>query len=130
MSISHVTLTASDLDRSVAFYTELLDFRLRARWVRGAYLERGATWLCLELSAVRIADDDSHIAFAIARETFALRAAAVRDRASIWKENQSEGDSVYFVDPDGHKLELHVGDLESRLASCRVKPYDGMQFFE
>ncbi|HEX5514181.1 MAG TPA: glutathione transferase, partial [Gammaproteobacteria bacterium] len=47
----------------------------------------------------------------------------------IWKDNKSEGDSLYFLDPDGHKLEIHVGDLESRLAALREKPYEGLQLF-
>lgn len=44
------------------------------------------------------------------------------------EDNKSEGQSFYFLDPDGHKLELHVGDLASRLAQCREKPYSGMRF--
>lgn len=47
---------------------------------------------------------------------------------TVWKDNKSEGQSFYFLDPDGHKLELHVGDLASRLAQCREKPYSGMRF--
>lgn len=47
---------------------------------------------------------------------------------TVWKDNKSEGQSFYFLDPDGHKLELHVGDLVSRLAQCREKPYSGMRF--
>lgn len=44
----------------------------------------------------------------------------------IWEA--IEGASFYFLDPDGHKLEVHVGDLQSRLATCRHKPYPGMRF--
>jgi catechol 2,3-dioxygenase-like lactoylglutathione lyase family enzyme len=47
---------------------------------------------------------------------------------TVWKQNKSEGASFYFLDPDGHKLELHVGSLAARLAACREKPYAGMVF--
>lgn len=50
--------------------------------------------------------------------------------ATLWKENRSEGDSIYFLDPDGHKLEIHVGDLRSRLESCRDRPYQRMELFD
>ncbi len=45
------------------------------------------------------------------------------------QDNSSEGDSLYILDPDGHKLELHVGDLESRLASMKAEPFDDMKLF-
>jgi len=47
-----------------------------------------------------------------------------------WQTNRSEGVSFYFLDPDGHQLEAHVGSLNSRLAECRAKPYKGMRFFD
>jgi hypothetical protein len=47
-----------------------------------------------------------------------------------WRQNRSEGDSFYFLDPDGHRLEAHVGSLSSRLARCREMPYAGMRFFD
>jgi glutathione S-transferase len=119
--VNHVTLVVTDLSRSIAFYVENLGFRLRARWKRGAYLD-GPVWLCLELGPAVARPDDSHLAFTVD----ALPALSV----PTWKENRSEGASLYLVDPDGHKLELHVGDLVSRLEACREHPYDGMELFE
>ncbi|EIM03354.1 hypothetical protein UU5_00730 [Rhodanobacter sp. 115] len=48
----------------------------------------------------------------------------------LWKENRSEGDSLYFLDPDGHKLEIHAGDLRSRLAALRQQPYEGLELYD
>ena len=41
--LNHLTMAVSDLDRSVAFYTELLGFSLRMRAPSSAYLEAGQT---------------------------------------------------------------------------------------
>lgn len=131
--ISHVTLAVRDLDRSLRLYVDLLGCRPRARWARGIYLEAGALWLCLELDARAGAPqtEDSHVAFSVEATEFALMAQTLRAAGTtVWKENRSEGDSLYFLDPDGHKLEIHVGDLRTRLQSCRARPYDGMVFFD
>jgi catechol 2,3-dioxygenase-like lactoylglutathione lyase family enzyme len=128
-----MTLAVRDLDRALHFYVDLLGCRPRARWRRGAYVEAGSLWLCLELDARAGApqNDDSHMALSVDATEFALIAQAIRaEGATVWKENRSEGDSLYFLDPDGHKLEIHVGDLRTRLESCRTRPYDGMKFFE
>jgi catechol 2,3-dioxygenase-like lactoylglutathione lyase family enzyme len=132
--INHITLAVRDLDRALHFYVDRLGSRLRARWARGAYLEAGSLWLCLELderASARPSIDDSHIAFTVDAADFDAVAQAIRESdAALWKENRSEGASLYFCDPDGHKLEIHVGDLGSRLQACRDRPYDGMVFFE
>jgi glutathione S-transferase fosA5 len=36
-----------------------------------------------------------------------------------WQKNRRPGDSFYFLDPDGHKLEIHSSDLNARMKSLR-----------
>ncbi|QAX83838.1 fosfomycin resistance glutathione transferase [Pseudomonas sp. DTU12.3] len=132
--LNHLTLAVSDLDRSLRFYREMLQLRVEATWDAGAYLSLPGLWLCLSLDPHRnIAHsaDYTHYAFSLGSADFAvfvqsLKAANVKE----WRDNRSEGASFYFLDPDGHKLEVHVGDLASRLAACRQKPYAGMRFYD
>jgi catechol 2,3-dioxygenase-like lactoylglutathione lyase family enzyme len=122
------------LERSFSFYTTVLAARPYARWDTGAYLGLGSLWLCLSLDgqrAVATRPDYTHFAFGIAQADFAAFVARLRAQGvPEWKTNRSEGDSFYFLDPDGHPLEVHVGDLHSRLAACRAQPYAGMRFFD
>ncbi|HEX5515543.1 MAG TPA: fosfomycin resistance glutathione transferase, partial [Gammaproteobacteria bacterium] len=119
--ISHVTLSVSDLERSFSFYTEVLGLKPVAKWARGAYLLAGEDWICLSLDAETRSGPQAeytHLAFSVGAAAFSRCAAIIcAHGAFIWKDNKSEGDSLYFLDPDGHKLEIHVGDLESRLAA-------------
>jgi catechol 2,3-dioxygenase-like lactoylglutathione lyase family enzyme len=132
--LNHLTLAVLNLERSLSFYGSLLGCRVHATWNSGAYLSLGDLWLCLSLDANRspaATPDYTHYAFSITRDKFDTFVERLRDHHVVeWKTNRSEGSSVYFLDPDGHKLELHVGDLDSRLAQCRTLPYDGMRFFD
>jgi len=133
--LNHITLAVSDLQRSIDFYYKLLGMKLHAKWERGAYLECGDLWLCLFLDRNRLFvnpkdSDYTHYAFAIEEKNFEQFVLMLqRADVSIWKDNESEGKSCYFLDPDGHKLEAHVGGLSWRLEVCRQMPYDGMVFF-
>jgi catechol 2,3-dioxygenase-like lactoylglutathione lyase family enzyme len=128
--VNHITFAVSDLDRALRFYVDVVGCSKVATWERGAYLRAGEMWLCLSLdqrASIAAARDYTHIAFTFDVEGLAK----FRERLSAcsgveWKTNASEGDSVYFLDPDGHQLEAHVGGLESRLASMRELPYDGL----
>ncbi|QXI40678.1 fosfomycin resistance glutathione transferase [Pseudomonas xantholysinigenes] len=131
---NHLTLAVSQLPRSVEFYHQVLGFKREARWARGAYLSLGELWLCLSVDQVRPEDlrrNYTHYAFSIGQADFAAFARRLRERqVPLWKQDKSEGQSLYFLDPDGHPLEAHVGDLRSRLAACRASPYEGMEFFD
>lgn len=123
--LNHLTLAVTDLERSVAFYRDLLGFELKAIWASGAYLEAGSLWLCVSVDP-RVGDtvreDYTHYAFEVEPEAFEALAGQIQRHARLWKENASEGASLYFLDPDSHRLELHVGDLASRLAHYRLTP--------
>lgn len=56
---------------------------------------------------------------------FAGLAARTRAAAPPWRENRSEGASRYILDPDGHKLELHIGSLAFRLDDYWAHPIPG-----
>ena len=127
--LNHLTFAVGDLQRSVAFYRDVLGFELRAIWATGAYLEAGSLWLCLSLDAggsPAPRPDYTHAAFSVDAEAFGVLSAQVREVAVIWQYNRSQGASLYFLDPDGHRLELHVGDLESRLSHYRDRPELGV----
>ncbi len=121
LGLNHITLAVSDLERALKFYVDGLGLSLAKRWETGAYLEAGALWLCLSYDPeTRSAPhpDYTHIAFDVAQEDFEAASARVEAAGGrAWRENKSEGDSFYFLDPDGHKLELHVGTLRSRLTA-------------
>ncbi|ACY35279.1 Glyoxalase/bleomycin resistance [Comamonas thiooxydans] len=122
--LNHLTLAVADLPLSLDFYVRVLGFRPRAQWDTGAYLGLGNLWLCLSSDEQRRqarSADYTHYAFTLAQQDFAhfvehARSCGVRE----WKSNHSEGDSFYFLDPDGHQLEAHVGSLEAawRNAAC------------
>jgi catechol 2,3-dioxygenase-like lactoylglutathione lyase family enzyme len=66
--LNHVTLSVSDIDRSINFYADLLGFAIRLSGPASAYLEAGTLWLAL------VADPEvrrgplpeySHLAFSV-----------------------------------------------------------------
>ena len=134
-SLNHLTLAVSNLQTSVNFWRDLLGLSLHAQWDTGAYLTCGDLWLCLSFDETRDyvppdVSDYTHYAFSVAPADFDTFSHKLEQAGvTVWKNNKSEGASFYFLDPDGHKLELHVGDISARLAACRQKPYAGMQFY-
>ncbi|AZF04239.1 fosfomycin resistance glutathione transferase [Pseudomonas sp. R5-89-07] len=131
--LNHLTLAVTDLQRSIRFYHGLLQLRLEATWDNGAYLSLPGLWLCLSHDPLRHpapVADYTHYAWSVEAHDFARVVERLHDAGvDEWRDNRSEGASFYFLDPDGHKLELHVGDLASRLQACRAKPYAGMRFY-
>lgn len=128
--INHITIASSDLERSLRFYVNVLGMKLHAKWDKVAYLTAGTAWICLSADSSAPANDYSHIAFDISTTDFVhMQKKCISKNIELWKTNTSEGSSLYILDPDGHKLEIHVGSLQHRLQSLKERPYEGLQLF-
>ena len=127
--LNHITIAVSDLESSLDFYINALGFKGHVKWRQGAYLSLGDLWLCLSVDKPDEKSDYSHIAFSISQQDFTdFSQKLIQLDIAQWKKNKSEGDSLYLLDPDGHKLEIHSGDLYSRLESIKHQPYEGLEW--
>ena len=131
--ISHITLAIRNLERSIHFYVETMGFMLVMRSDRTAYFLAGDLWFCVVEDPDLLTQERSdytHIAFAIEQEDFPLLEGKLRsEEVQLFKANETEGDSLYFLDPDGHKLEIHCGTLETRLEDIQQNPWDNAKVF-
>lgn len=119
--LNHLTLAVSDLDRSFRFYVDVVGLKPLCRWAKGAYLLAGDQWFCLNVDRERVPTADyTHYAFDVTESDFATLEKRIRSSgATIFQENKSPGLSLYFLDADGHKLEIHAGSWQDRLSVMR-----------
>lgn len=131
--INHITLSVKNLEESFNFYQEVLEFKPLAKWKKGAYFLAGDLWFCLiedENTRTSPLKEYTHIAFTVSEQDFAKISERIKcSQAKIWQENTSEGASLYFTDPNNHKLEVHVSDWATRIKTAKENPWEGMEFF-
>jgi catechol 2,3-dioxygenase-like lactoylglutathione lyase family enzyme len=118
MHLEHVNLTVTDLDRSVAFYSDLLDLQLRWKGeigggLQGAHIGDDRSYLALfeadEAGPVRRDYDHpgfNHVGFVV--DDLAAARQRLQDLgATVHMEADYEpGERIYTTDPDGHEVEL------------------------
>ncbi|MDO3410445.1 metallothiol transferase FosB [Saccharibacillus sp. CPCC 101409] len=126
----HLTFSVSDLERSVRFYR--LIFETEPVYLRGrtAYFETAGLWIALneerDIPRAEIRGSYTHFAFSAAEKHLPelerrLRAADAEILPGRSRDEQGEGRSLYFRDPDGHLLEFHTGTLGERLEYYRKR---------
>jgi catechol 2,3-dioxygenase-like lactoylglutathione lyase family enzyme len=133
LGVNHINLSVSDIEKSFLFYSELVGLKPLCKWPYGAYFLAGNDWFCLNVTNTRIVEtrkDYTHYAFSVDHADFIIVVEKLT-RAGIkpFKENRSEGQSFYFLDPDGHQLELHTGDWRTRTDAKKKSPWPGVEFF-
>lgn len=114
--LDHVAITVADLERSVAFYRDVLGLESRYGEMHvPMFMLAAGNGLALFPAEVLPGDGGSgeadvrvaHVAFRVDREQFE-RAREELPQAGIEPRFEDHGNvhSLYFSDPDGHKLEL------------------------
>lgn len=121
-AINHITLAVTDIERSFLFYRDVLGFTPLVKWDKGAYFLIGphenGFWFCLNVDSNRLPSPCyTHYAFSISKSEFENLSAKIMQTTNLFKDNSSPGESLYFLDPDGHKLEIHVGNWKDRIAA-------------
>ena len=136
-SINHVTYSVSNIKQSITFYKDILKAKILVESDKTAYFTLGGLWLALneekDIPRNEIEYSYTHMAFTIDESEF--------DEWYQWlkvnnvnilegrSRNLRDKQSIYFTDPDGHKLELHTGTLQDRLTYYKEeKSY--MKFYE
>lgn len=124
--IDHVALTVKDLDRSIAWYRDILGLERRYEAVWGrmpAMMYAGDTGIALFPAATqnptpapewRNSTIMRHLAFQLDRQNFLRAQAELRGRGiSFTFEDHQIAHSIYLNDPDGYEIELTTYELDA-----------------
>jgi catechol 2,3-dioxygenase len=119
--IDHVAVWVTDVERSIRWYREVLGLECGyEEWgTYPAMVCAGSTCIALFESAkpgTGSGGDDiagmRHIAFRVDRANFEHAQSELRDRGIEFTfQDHDIAESVYFLDPDGHELEITTYEL-------------------
>jgi catechol 2,3-dioxygenase-like lactoylglutathione lyase family enzyme len=123
-ALDHLTITVSDVERSVRFYSEVLGMERGPVWPgEVTMMTAGDTHIAIahwakgeKPSGTRPPITVDHFAFRVDKKTFELAARELPERGVKVEHVSDHGiqQSIYFRDPDGHQLELTCYEIQGK----------------
>ncbi|MEW6710525.1 MAG: VOC family protein [Candidatus Riflebacteria bacterium] len=131
--INHVTFAVSNVEISFEFYRNIPGFKPVQKNSQSAYLLAGNLWVALvkdEKVRQGPLPEYTHVAFHVEPHDFSTLKNQLQMNGVVeWQKNSSEGDSFYFLDPDGHKLEVHSTGLSDRINAAKSQWGSDVEWF-
>ena len=119
--VDHVVLHCSDVERSKTFYTEILGMSVSREDDRRVFLQAGGQGMRVALfkkegdAPLTIGNDLNHLAFNVAGGTYEGLKAELESLGVAVSDRPGNNRSIFFNDPDGHRLQLIFKPLRRSL---------------
>lgn len=100
LGFNHVALEVGDIEEALAFYGELLDFKLRSKSETMAFIDLGDQFINFSKGRRQAPDDERHLGLVVDDKE------AARRRLEEMKVEILPGPFLDFLDPWGNRIEI------------------------